>query len=152
MSFDLSRLGRGEWIVGAGSVVLLASMLALPWYEVGSHTVTGWNGLHSFRWLAVVTLVLAASLLFSQATRRAPAVGVTLDVLVAIFGTLTAVWLIVRVGIDPPSGRKVGGWVGLAGALAIGYGGISAMRREGVSKGDQPASIPTIEPWSDAHS
>ena len=55
MSFDLSRLRRGEWIVGAGSVVLLASMLVLPWYQVGSHTVTGWNALTTFRWFAIAT-------------------------------------------------------------------------------------------------
>ena len=152
MSFDLSRLRRGEWIVGAGSVVLLVSMLVLPWYEVGSHTVTGWNALTSFRWFALATLVLAGALLFFQATRRGPAIGVALSVFVAIFGTVTAAWLILRVGIDPPTGRKVGGWIGLAGALAIVYGGFSAMRREGVSPKDAPASIPTIEPWSDARS
>jgi hypothetical protein len=152
MSFDLSRLGRGEWIVGAGGVVLLASMLALPWYQVESHTVNGWNSLVSFRWFAIATLVLSAALLFFQATRRAPAVGVAFSVFVTIFGAVTAAWLILRVGIDPPAGRKVGGWVGLAGALAIMYGGASAMRREGLSPKDGPASIPTIEPWSDAHS
>jgi hypothetical protein len=152
MSFDLSRLRRGEWIVGAGSVALLASMLVLPWYQTGSQTVNGWNSLISFRWLALATLVLSAALLFFQATLRAPAVGVTLCWFVSVFGAITAAWLILRVGIDPPSGRKVGGWVGLAGALAIMYGGASAMRREGISSKDAPASIPTIEPWSDAHS
>src|SRR5437763_4946893 len=110
MSFDLSRLRRGEWIVGAGSVLLLASMLLLPWYGA-SHTVNGWNGLHSFRWLAVVTLVLAGALLFFQATRRPPAIPVTISVFVAIFGGLTSAWLILRVGIDPPGPRKAGGWV-----------------------------------------
>jgi hypothetical protein len=152
MSFDLSRLRRGEWIVGAGSVVLLASMLVLPWYQVGSHTVTGWNALISFRWFAIATLVLSGAMLFFQATRRAPAIGVTLSVFVALFGAVTAAWLILRVGIDPPMGRKIGGWVGLAGALAIMYGGFSAMRREGIPPQDAPASIPTIEPWSDAPS
>jgi hypothetical protein len=114
--------------------------------------VNGWNALISFRWLAVATLVLSAAMLFLQATRRAPAIGITLSVFVAIFGALTAAWLILRVGIDPPSGRKVGGWIGLAGALAIMYGGFSAMRREGISPKDEPASIPTIQPWPDAHS
>jgi peptidoglycan/LPS O-acetylase OafA/YrhL len=152
MSFDLSRLGRGEWIVGAGSVVLLASMLVLPWYQVGSHAVTGWNALITFRWFAVATLVLAGAMLFFQATRRAPAIGLSLSVFVAFFAAVTAAWLILRVGIDPPTGRKIGGWVGLAGALAIMCGGVSALRREGLPPRDAPASIPTIEPWSDARS
>ena len=34
MDFDPSRLRRGEWIVGAGAVVLLASMFVLQWYGV----------------------------------------------------------------------------------------------------------------------
>jgi len=151
MSFDLSRLHRGEWIVGAGSAVLLASMLLLPWFG-RSHPWDGWNGLQHSRWLAVVTLVLAAALLFFQATRRAPAVPVALGVLVAIFGALTAAWLIYRVGISPPGARKTGGWVGLAGALAIAYGGTSSMRREGISPKDAPAVIPTVDPWAESRS
>src|SRR5437588_9653668 len=143
MSFDLSRLRRGEWIVGAGSVVLLASVLLLPWFG-GSDPNGGWNALNHSRWLVVVTLVLAGALLFFQVTRRAPAIPVTLSVFVAIFGGLTAAWLILRVGIDPPGGRKVGGWIGLAGALAIAYGGTSSMRREGISPKDAPHVVPTV--------
>jgi branched-subunit amino acid ABC-type transport system permease component len=151
MSFDLSRLRRGEWVVGAGSVVLLVSMLLLPWYG-GSDTVDGWNGLTSFRWLAVVTLVLAGALLFLTATRSAPAVPVTISVVVAIFGAICAVWLIYRVAIDPVAGRKLGGWVALAGAAAIAYGGTSSVRREGISPKDAPAVIPTVDPWAEGRS
>jgi cobalamin synthase len=151
MSFDLSRLRRGEWIVGAGSVVLLASMLSLPWYG-GSQTIDGWAGLRHFRWLAVVTLVLAVALLLFQATQPAPAIPVALSVFVAIFGALTSAWLILRVGIDPPSGRKLGGWVGLAGALAIMYGGGASLRREDISPKDEPAVIPTVDPSPESRS
>jgi drug/metabolite transporter (DMT)-like permease len=152
MSFDLSRLRRGEWVVAAGSVALLASMLALPWFRESHTTVDGWTGARHFRWLAVVTLVLAAALLFFQATRQAPAVPVTIAVFVAIFGALTSAWLIYRVGIDPPGPRKAGGWIGLAGALAITYGGASSMRRQGISTKDEPAVIPTVDPWAEPHS
>ena len=148
MSFDLARLRRGEWIVGAGSVALLASMLLLPWYGVGSHTVTGWNALTSFRWLALATVVLAAAMLFFQATRRAPAIPVTLDLFVAVLGAVTAAWLVYRVAINPVAGRQVGGWIGLAGAIAIAYGGFDAMRREGIEPADAPAVIPTIDPYA----
>src|SRR5436305_7871596 len=127
MSFDLSRLGRGEWIVGAGSLVLLASMLLLPWFG-GTLTVDGWNGLSHFRWLAVVMLAMSLALLFFAATRRAPALPVTLSLFVAVLGAATTAWLIYRVAIDPTAGRKLGGWIGLAGSAAITYGGISAMR------------------------
>jgi hypothetical protein len=144
MSVDLSRLRRGEWTVAAGSVVLLASMLALPWYG-GAQTVNGWNGLSHFRWLAVVTLVASVALLFFQATRRAPAIPVTLSLFVSVLGALCAAWLLYRVAIDPVAGRKVGGWAGLAGAIAIAYGGFSATRREGIAPRDAPVVV-TIDP------
>jgi hypothetical protein len=147
MSFELARLHRGEWFVGAGSVALLASMLLLPWYG-GTHTIDGWNALTSFRWLVVVTLVLAGAMLFFQATRRPPAIPVTLDLFVAVLAALTAAWLVYRVAIDPVGGRQVGGWIGLAGAIAIAYGGFDAMRREGIEPGDAPAVIPTVDPYA----
>jgi hypothetical protein len=147
MSFDPSRLRRGEWIVGAGSVLLLVSILLLPWYG-GLHTVDGWNALTRFRWLAVLTLAVAAALLFFQATRPAPAVPATLGLFVMVLGAVTAAWLIYRVGINPAGGRKIGGWVALAGALAIAYGGFASLRREGISSRDAPAVIPTVDPWA----
>ena len=150
MSFDLSRLHRGEWFVGAGSAVLLASMLLLPWFG-GSHTVDGWNGLAHFRWLAVATLVLAIALLFFTATRPAPAIPVTLSLFVCVLGALSAAWLLYRVGINPTAGRKVGGWIGLAGAFAIAYGGFSAMRREGIADRDA-AAVVTVDPRAQARS
>jgi hypothetical protein len=153
MSFDASRLRRGEWIVGAGSVVLLASIVLLPWYgyagPAGSfRTVDGWNALTSFRWLAVVTLVVSAALLFFQATRPAPAVPSTLSVVVMFLGAVTAAWLIYRVGINPAGGRKIGGWVALAGAVVITYGGFSSLRVEGIAARDAPSVIPTVDPWA----
>jgi hypothetical protein len=151
MSFDPSRLHRGEWIVGAGSVVLLASMLLLPWYG-SSHTVDGWNGLKHLRWLVVVTLVAAGAMLLFQATRRAPAIPVTIDLFVSVLGGLTSAWLVYRVAIDPVAGRKIGGWVALAGAIAIAYGGFDATRRQGIEPQDAPAVIPTVDPWAESRS
>ena|SRR5436305_472344 len=146
MSFDLSRLRRGEWTVGAGAVVLLASMLLLPWYG-DSRTIDGWNALTHFRWLLVLTLLFAGALLFFSATRRAPAIPVTLSLFVAVLGAVCAAWLLYRVAIDPVAGRKVGGWVGLAGAAAIGYGGWSATRRTGIAQSDAPV-VATVDPWA----
>jgi drug/metabolite transporter (DMT)-like permease len=151
MSFDLSRLRRGEWTVGAGSVVLLASMLFLPWYG-DSRTIDGWNALNHFRWLVVVTLIASGALLFFAATRRAPAVPVTVSLFVSVLGAACTAWLLYRVAIDPVAGRKLGGWVGLAGAAAITYGGFSATRREGIAPQDAPAEIPTVEPWAQSGS
>jgi hypothetical protein len=63
-------------------------------------------------------------------------------------GAVTAAWLIYRVGINPTGGRKIGGWVALAGAIGIAYGGFASLRREGISSRDAPSVIPTVDPWA----
>jgi FtsH-binding integral membrane protein len=150
MSFDLSRLRRGEWIVGAGSVVLLASMLLLPWFGA-ARTLDGWNALTHFRWLVVVTLLTAGAMLFFSATRPAPAIGVTLSLFVSVLGALCTAWLVYRVALDPVAGRKSGGWVALAGSVAIAYGGFSATRRQGIAPHDAPV-VATVDPWAQSGS
>jgi len=153
---DFSRLRRPEWIVGAGSVALLGSMLLLPWYQVTSvsgppgpphlvsTSVDGWNGLSHGRWMMLVTIVAAFALVLCQASRRAPAIPVTLSWLTAVLGGLTVLWLIYRVVVSPAGGRDIGGWVGLVGACAIAYGGYASMRLEGIAPKDAPQEIPTI--------
>jgi hypothetical protein len=157
MGLNSSRLRQPEWIVGAGGVVLLASMLLLPWYQLtrssappGSTyfvttSVDGWHGLSNARWLILATVVAAFALVFFQATRRAPAVPVTLSLLTALLGGLTVLWLIYRVLISPPGGdRKAGAIIGLLSACAIVYGGYQSLRREGIAAADGPGEIPTV--------
>jgi hypothetical protein len=157
MNFDRSRLRWPEWTVGAGSVLLLAAMLLLPWYEFTASTpppgpqyfitysVDGWNGLQGARWLILVTILLGLALVFFQATRRAPAIPVTLSLFVALLGGIAVLWLIYRVPIDPPGGRDLGGWIGLIAACAIAYGGYKSLRREGIASADGPKEIATVK-------
>ncbi|MBV9466773.1 MAG: hypothetical protein JO206_09070 [Solirubrobacterales bacterium] len=145
MSFELSRLRGGEVIAGTGSVILLASLFVLPWYRVGAAvSLDGWHGLTHLRWLSLVTVIAGAALVYLQAARRAPALPVTVSVFVTVLGALTALWLIYRVLIDPPSGQQVGAYVGLLGACAIAYGGYASMRQEGIATADEPQEIPTV--------
>jgi hypothetical protein len=156
MRFEPSRVRWPEWTVGAGSMLLLGSVLLLPWYQLSesspppgpryfiTYSLDGWNGLHSARWLLLVTIVTGLALLFFQATRRAPAIPVTFSLLAALIGALAALWLIYRVLIDPPGGRQLGGWIGLLGACAIAYGGYRSLRLEGISPADAPPEIPTV--------
>lgn len=153
------RLRRSEWIVGAGSVVLLASTLLLPWYgarsvagPAGARTIDGWHADTHLRWLILVTVVAGFALVLAQATRRAPAVPVTLSLPVMVLGALSALWLIYRVPIDPGGGRKLGGWIALLSACAITYGGYRSLRTEGIAARDGPATIPTVSPWAEGHS
>jgi uncharacterized membrane protein len=157
MGFDSSRLRWPERIVGAGGLVLLASMLLLPWYTLtqGSPppgpryfvttSVDGWNGLSHGHWLILATILLAFALVFFQATRRAPAIPVVLSVLTPMLGSVTVLWLIYRVLISPPGGeRKAGAIIGLLSACVIVYGGYSSLRRDGIAPADGPSEIPTI--------
>ncbi len=131
-------------LIGAGGLVLLGSMLLLPWYRRVSvsgppapryfvmTSVDGWHGLSNAHWLLLVTILVAWALVFFQATRRAPAIPVTLSLLAAVLGGLTALWLIYRVLINPPgSGRELGAFVGLLASLAITYGGYASLRDGG---------------------
>ena len=142
MDFDPSRLRRGELLAGAGAVLLLAFMLAGKW--AGSHS--GWAALTSLRWLIAVTIAAALGLLLLQTTRRAPAVPVTMSLIVAVLGVITVVALIYRVLINPPAEQHAAAYLGLISAIALAYGGYLSMREEGIARRDAPREIPVVRP------
>ncbi|MBV9005524.1 MAG: hypothetical protein JO181_12755 [Solirubrobacterales bacterium] len=161
MALELGRLRRGEWIAGAGAVVLLASMFLLPWYRVTSGsgasgsqylhpvTVDGWQALTTIRWLMLATIVASFALVYFQASRRAPAIPVAMSLIVTVLGTLTALVLIVRVLIDLPSlvgnvSTRAGAYVGLLSAIVIAGGGYASLREEGIAPDDEPGEVPTV--------
>ncbi|MFL5828839.1 MAG: hypothetical protein ACJ76X_02890 [Solirubrobacteraceae bacterium] len=161
MDFDPARLRKGEMIVGASAVVLLASMFALKWYGVtgslahsvtrlgGPTSVTGWNGLSQLRWLLLVTGLAGLALVFFQATRRAPAVPVSFSVIASVLGLLSTLALIYRVLINQPGSndlvdQKAGAFVGLIAALVLTWGGYVSMREEGTLERDGPGEIETV--------
>jgi hypothetical protein len=157
MGLRTARIRWPEWLVGAGGVVLLVAMVLMPWYTLTLSSqppgpialipeqVDGWHGLSIGRWVLLLAILLALATAFFQAQRRAPALPVTLSVLASILGGVSVLWLIIRVLIDPPGGRGIGGWVGLLGAAAITYGGFASVRLEGIAPEDGPAEIPTVE-------
>ncbi len=162
MDIEISRLRAGEIIAAASAVLLLVFMFALPWYSVKSATlstvalstkVDGWQALTHIRWLMVVTIIAALALAYFQATRRAPAIPVSLSVILTVLGLLTALVLVYRVLINVPGSDdlvdvKTGAYLGLLGALGILYGGFSSMRQEGISPSDAPSEIETVRPGS----
>jgi len=156
--FDSSRLRRGDWIVGAGGLVLLASMLLIPWYGLTrgsggsgpiyfvSYSVDGWNGLTHGHWLMVLTIIFAFALFIFQGTRRAPAVPVTLSLFATSLGVLATLWLVYRDFISAAGSLKLGAVIGLVSALAIAVGGWDSLHTEGIAAEDGPAEIPTVSP------
>lgn len=160
--FESSRLRRGEWIVGAGSLVLLASMVLIPWYGLtrasgGSgpsyfvaYSVDGWNGLTHGHWLVVLTVAVGFGLFFFQGTRKAPALPVTLSLFVTVLGVLTTLWLLYRDFISTAGGLKLGAIIGLLSAGAVAAGGWDSLHTDGIAAKDAPAEIPTISPGQHA--
>ncbi len=155
MAFNLARLRKGEMVVGAGSIVLLASMFLLRWY--GFHTVVtdvgaswnGWHGLTTLRWFMLVTAALGLALTYFQTANRTPAVPSTLSVIVPVVALITFIPLIYRVLINEPGpdsliDPRAGAFIGLLATLAIVGGGYLSLREEGVREVDGPGEIPTI--------
>ena len=142
MSFDPSRLRRGEVLAGAGAVLLLVFMLAGKWSD--SHS--GWEVLPTLRWLLVVTIAAAFALLLVQATRRAPAIPVTMSLFVTVLGLIIVLALVYRVLINPPAHQHLAAYLGLISALGLAYGGFLSLREEGIARRDAPAEIPLVRP------
>jgi hypothetical protein len=142
MDFDPSRLRRGELLAGAGAVLLLVFLLAGKW--AGSRS--GWETLVSLRWLLAVTIAAALGLVVVQATRRAPAVPVTMSLIVAVLGMISVLALIYRVLINPPTEQHAAAYLGLISAIALAYGGYLSMREEGIARRDAPREIPVVRP------
>jgi hypothetical protein len=152
MAFDPARLRRGELLAGAGGVLLLVFLLAGTWYGQGAHARTGWEALPVLRWLLVLTIAAAFALVFAQITRRAPAVPVTLSLIVAVLGVISVLALIYRVLISPPAHQQAAAYLGLISALVLAYGGYRSLRQEGIGSRDAPSDIPVVRPGAENRS
>ena len=160
--FESARLRRGEWIAGAGGLVLLASMLLIPWYGLtrGSsgrgpvffvaYNVDGWNGLTHGHWVMVLTIIVAFALVYLQGTRKSPALPVTLSLFVTILGVISTLWLLYRDFISTAGSLKLGAIIGLLSALAVAVGGWASLHMDGIATRDAPAEIPTVSPGQPA--
>jgi uncharacterized membrane protein AbrB (regulator of aidB expression) len=149
MKFDLSRLRRGELLAGASAVLLAIIVVAGKWYGAGGGTgasQTGWQALTDLRWLVLVTILAAVGLVFAQATRRAPAIPVTMSLVVMLVAIVCAVALIYRVLINPPAHEQALAYLGLLSALGIAFGGYLSLRQEGIARRDEPRDIRIVRP------
>lgn len=140
MGLRPARLRLGEIVTGAAAAALLALMLAVDWYGPN----TGWQTLTSARWAVLVTVAAAFALVLTQASRRAPAVPVSLSVIVTVLALLTVLWLLYRVVFSPPVHERVGAWLGLLSACLIFAGAWISMRQEGILPSDGPQEIAVV--------
>ncbi len=156
MDLRLSRLRMGEWIAGAGAVLLTVCLFGPSWYSstrlaaqggpASTASLDGWHGLTHLRWLVLVTIILALALVWLQATLRAPALPVTVSLFAMLVGGLTVLALLYRVVLDPPGGMSVdaGAYLGLLATVVITYGSYKSVRTEGIDVRDAPGEIDTV--------
>lgn len=145
MEVHASRLRRGEWIAAVSALLLLVFMFVPKWYGTGpAGSVSGWDELTHLRWLALVTIVFALGLAFLQATRRSPALPVSMSVIVTVLAVINAAWLGYRVLISVPPDEKISAYLGLASAIGIAVGGYLSMRQEGISTRDARTEVETV--------
>lgn len=151
----MRRLRDGEWIAGAGAVALLASMF-LHWYRLDLPVpadgldpfvpeATAWQ---AFGVLDVVLALLALvplALVFTQATRRSPAIPVFFSVMTVLAGALATLLILYRIVNQPGDNQfvevQIGAWLGLLAAAVVTAGGWRSTRVEPVP--GQP--MPPIE-------
>jgi hypothetical protein len=111
----MRRVRAGEWLAGAGGVVLLVAL---------------WSAPPVIAVLLCVAALLAIAMPVAQATCRSPALPVALAVLTTCAGIVAV-----------PLAAVAGTWLGVAGALGALAGGWSSMRAEGVP-GETPPRVP----------
>jgi hypothetical protein len=133
---------------------------------VPTASTDAWDAFSVLDVLLVATIVSALALACTQATRRSPAIPVSLSVITTVLAIITAVAILVRI-IDPPSlqlphpagitdaelsaiaryvHRSVAGgaWFGLAAAVLTAVGGWMSMRTEGIAPQDEFTEIETL--------
>lgn len=144
MRFDPDRLRRGEWLAGAGAVLLLVVLFLTNWYSVegellgGSFTASadGWQAHTILRWFMLLTIVAGLALFVTCATQETPAIPAAIAPVLAALGLLTTLLVAYRVLINEPGPNEfisvdLGAWLGLLALLLTTAGAYLSMRDEG---------------------
>ena len=138
-------------LAGASAVLLAIFMVGGKWYGAGAGgagSQTGWQALTDLRWLLLVTIIAAVGLVFAQAACRAPAIPVTMSLVVMLLGIVSVVALIYRVLISAAPHQETGAYLGLLCAIGIALGGYLSLRQEGIARRDERRDIPIVRPGS----
>jgi hypothetical protein len=140
---DLRRLRHGEWIAGTAGVVLFVSLF-LDWYsDDRGVTANAWESFTVTDFVFAVAALMGISLAVAAATQRSPAMPQTIGALTVPVAIVAAVLVLIHTLSlpDGATGRELGLYLGLAGALGVLAGGWRSI-------GDQsfPAAVtPEVE-------
>jgi hypothetical protein len=162
MSFDYTRIRRGEMIAAIGAIALFILMF-LPWYSFngdartrfllnagGKAPLTGnaWH-VYSNTSLILIALVLVA-LALPVLTAMQQRISFPLAAATAGLGLLVAALVADKLFIHRPGGNTYsdvayGGYLGLVAVLAIILGASLTAREDGVTWGDTDRAPSTAE-------
>jgi hypothetical protein len=168
MSVRTTRLTFAEWLLGAGSVLLLVDLFGVSWFAYAprfhalatmlgqSSSANGWN---TFTVIGPLTLVVCAAgiaVWWLTATRPSPALPVVITTLLLPVSFVLAVLVAIKVLLDGPSVHLVqagganviearpGAYIGLFLSVVVFAGVYLSLRRDTVAGEDSPAVIETL--------
>ncbi|HWD63698.1 MAG TPA: hypothetical protein VG405_00865 [Solirubrobacteraceae bacterium] len=146
MTFRLSRLRAGEWLIGAASLALLVILFVVPWFGLPSgyahaaaslgaaSSFSGWESLSILRWLIVLLGLGGFLAWYLQGRCLAAALPVCAVVLETALSVVVVVGLYYRVIIAGPvvpvAHDDPAAFVGLALAVAVLVGGYLSLRQD----------------------
>ena len=147
MTLDLSRLRPGDIVAGLGGVALLIAMF-LDWFGIAPVGLNGavvsalpgvketgadaWQSLEFIDFCLLLTGVVAIKAAALRALGKRLAGPFPMSAAVCLLGAVAALLVLWRI-FDPPfdGSLKVGIFLGLAGTLAITYGGYLSSVEDG---------------------
>jgi len=142
---SLKRVRSGELLALAGAVLVIVSLLE-PWYEGPAGTLDAWGTFGPAVVLLMLAAAIALALLGATLTERSTAVPVAVAVWGVLFGLVAVIAAVVRLLERPDHATSLcaGGWLALAGAVAILGGAWQSLRDERTSLYEPaaPASRP----------
>lgn len=168
MRLRTTRLTHAEWMLGAGSLLLLIDLFGISWFAYRSRyhafaamlgQSAGANGWDSFTVLGPLTLVVSLAgitIAWLTGARRSPALPVVITTLLLPVSFVQAVLVAVRVLLDGPSVHLVqagganvvdaqaGAYAGLALSILVFVGVYLCLRRDAVAVEDSPARIEKV--------
>jgi hypothetical protein len=147
VNLDFARLRPGEIVAGLGGIALIVAMF-LDWFGIAPVGLNGttvttipgvkengadaWQSLEFIDFCLLLTAIVAIKAAALRALGKRLAGPFPLSAAVCLLGAVAALLVLWRI-FDPPfdGSLKVGIFLGLAGTLAITYGGYMASLEDG---------------------
>lgn len=131
----LYRLRLGELLVGGSALALFVVLFALDWFSFSGMGASGWDALEIQRFLLLVVVALAGTLVALTVLARPVAMPVAAAVVTTGTAIVALLALLYRVGIDEPGPNPVvevelGAYLGLAAVTGIAAGAWRTMADE----------------------